>query len=57
MPGKPRKRKDSFDNNHRVMLRRRGLDPANYELVKETYGSVYLRDKRDGSIKIINKQN
>ena len=57
MPGKPRKRKDSFDNNHRVMLRRRGLDPTNYELVKETYGSVYLRDKRDGSIKIINKQN
>lgn len=57
MTDKPRKCKDGLTSNHRVMLRRRGLDPANFELIKETYGSLYLRDKRDGSTKIIYKQN
>ena len=57
MTDKPRKCKDGVTSNHRVMLRRRGLDPANFELIKETYGSLYLRDKRDGSTKIIYKQN
>lgn len=49
--------KRPFKKHQYIMLRRRGLDPKNYEPIKETYGSVYFRDKRDGSIKIINKKN
>lgn len=44
-----------FTSNHRHMIRIRGLDPNNFTLVKETYTSLYLRDKRDGSIKILTK--
>ena len=43
--------------NQKTMLRRRGLDPENYVIVKNTYSSLYLRDRRDGSLKIIFKQN
>lgn len=43
--------------NHKTMLRRRGLNPDNYVLIKSTYVSLYLRDRRDGSIKIITKNN
>lgn len=35
---------------HKEMLRKRGLDPKNYELVKNTYTSVYFRDIRTGKI-------
>lgn len=51
------KKTTTLTNNHRVMLRRRGLDPKNYEFLKETYASLYLRDKRSGKVKIICKQN
>lgn len=50
-------KKTSFTNTHRKMLHVRGLDPRNYELVKETYGSLYIRHKATGVIKIINKCN
>ena len=40
-----------------AILKRRGLVPVNYTLVKETYSSLYLRDKRNGSVKIIQKNN
>lgn len=49
--------KKSFTSTHRKMLQVRNLDPRNYEFVKETYGSLYVRDKRTGTIKIINKKN
>lgn len=41
----------------KIILQRRGLDPKNFELVKELYGSLYVRDIRDGKIKVINKVN
>lgn len=41
----------------KIILKRRGLDPKNFELVKELYGSLYVRDIRDGKIKVINKVN
>ena len=37
------------------LMRRRGLSPKNYTLIKETYAALWLRDKRDGSIKILTK--
>jgi hypothetical protein len=43
--------------NHRVMLKRRGINPDNYLLIKSTYSSLYLRDIRDGSVRIIYKNN
>ena len=45
------------NTNQCTMLRRRGLDPRNYVVVKDTYTSLYLRDLRDGSVKIITKYN
>ena len=46
-----------FKNHHCEMLRLRGLKVKNYTLIKETYTSLYLRDKRDGSVKVITKMN
>lgn len=51
----PKKNPGTLTSNQRQMLRIRGLDPKNYTLVKDTYTSLYLRDKRDGSIKILTK--
>lgn len=51
------KEKKKFLNRHYEMMHRRGLTPKNYTLVKETYAALWLRDKRDGTIKIINKYN
>lgn len=50
-PGKP------LTSNQKEMLRRRGIDPRHYMLLKSTYTSLYLRDLRDGKIKILYKWN
>lgn len=42
-------------SNHRAMLKRRGKDPKNYTFLKNTYASVYFRDKRSGKVYIILK--
>lgn len=46
-----------LSSTHYTMLKIRGLDPKNYTLVKDTYTSLYLRDKRDGSLKILYKKS
>ena len=40
--------RSTFTNNQKVILRRRGLDPKNYEFVKSTYAVLYVRDVRTG---------
>lgn len=45
------------NSNQSKMLRRRGLDPKDFVVVKDTYVSLYIRDLRNGRIKIINKNN
>ena len=45
------------NSNQATMLRRRGLDPKDFVVVKDTYVSLYVRDLRNGRIKIINKNN
>lgn len=50
-------KKASFTANQQTMLRRRGLNPNDWALVKSTYGSIYIRNIHTGRIKIINKQN
>ena len=39
------------------MIRRRGLDPKNYDVIKDTLTSLYLRDRRTGKVKILYKQH
>ena len=47
----------ALDNNQKMMLRRRGLDPKDYVLVKSTYGSLYVKNIHTGVVKIIYKKN
>ena len=54
MPEQVRKYK-KLNTNQCVMLRRRGLNPKNYMVIKDTYTSLYLKDLRNGSVKIISK--
>lgn len=49
------KKYKKLNENQRIMLRRRGLDPKNYLLIKNTYTSLYLKDLRSGLVKIILK--
>lgn len=41
----------------RELLRRRGMDPNHYVLVRDLYSTLYLKDIRTGKIKIITKNN
>lgn len=43
--------------NHKRMIRGRGLDPANYDVIKDTITSLYLRDRRTGKVMILYKRN
>ena len=45
------------DRNQRLMIERRGLNPADYIVLKDTFASLYLKDLRNGRVKIIYKQN
>lgn len=40
-----------------VMIRRRGMDPKNYRVIKDTYVSLYLYDLRFKKVKILYKYN
>ena len=48
---------NGFTSNQLTMLRRRGLDPKDYVLVKNTYGALYIKNVNTGVTKIIYKQN
>lgn len=39
------------------MIKKRGLDPANYTVLKELNYSLFLIDRRDKTIKIIDKRS
>lgn len=39
------------------MIIRRGLDPNNYDVIKDTITSLYLRDRRTGKVMILYKRN
>lgn len=51
------KNPNRLTSNQREMLHRRGINPNNFELVKETYCSLYVRDIRTGKTLIIFKHN
>ena len=39
------------------MITRRGLDPNNYDVIKDTITSLYLLDRRTGKVMILYKRN
>ena len=45
------------NRNQKDMIKRRGLDPEDYLVLKDTFASLYLKDLRNGRVKIIYKQN
>lgn len=47
----------SPNKNHKRMILSRGLNPDNYTVLKELNYSLFLIDKRDKTIKIINKRS
>ena len=51
------KNESTLTSNQKVMLRRRGLDPKNFVLARETYAVLCVRDVRTGKIRPINKCN
>ena len=46
-----------LNHNKKAMLRKRGFNPDDYVLVKQTYASLIVRNIRTGQIRLINKQN
>ena len=36
-----------------ALIKRRGLDPKNYYVIKELNYHIYLRDRRNGIVKIL----
>ena len=52
-----KKKYPKLNFDQRLMVRRRGLDPDNYRLIKSTYGVLYLLDLRYNKVKAIQKWN
>lgn len=50
-------KKEPFKQSHRAMLRCRGMKAKDYEFVKETYTSLYVRNVHTGVVKILQKHN
>ena len=44
-------------SRQRELLKRRGLDPSEYVLVRALYGSIWVKNIRTGIVKIIDKRN
>ena len=47
----------TLNKNQKVLIRRMGLDPDHYTVLKELNYALFLIDRRDKSIKIINKRS
>ena len=45
------------DKKQAELLRRRGMDPKDYVVVKVLYGSVWFKNIHTGYIKIVDKIN
>jgi hypothetical protein len=45
------------DQRQRELLKRRGLNPADFVVVRVMYGAVWFRNIHTGMIKIVNKRN
>lgn len=43
--------------NQKAMLKRRGMDPNHYVVVKDIYSALWVKNIFTGSVKILNKHN
>ena len=43
--------------NQRTMIRRRGMNPDHYVVVKDLYSALWIKNIYTGSVKILNKHN
>ena len=43
--------------NQRTMIRKRGMNPNDYVVVKNTYTSLYIKNIHTGVIKILERQS
>ncbi len=43
--------------NQKTMIRRRGMIPENYRLLKDTHAALYLLDLRYNKVKVVHKWN
>ena len=44
-------------SNQKSILKRRGMNPDHYVVVKELYSSLWVKNVLTGKVKIINKHN
>ena len=44
-------------SRQKELLKRRGLDPSEHVLVRALYGSIWVKNIRTGTVKIIDKRN
>ena len=45
------------DKKQREFLRKRGLNPDDYVVVKALYGSLWVKNIHTGTVKILDKKN
>ena len=43
--------------NQKVMLKRRGMNPDHYVVVKDLYSSLWVKNIFTGAVKVVNKSN
>ena len=43
--------------NQRTMIKRRGLNPDHYVVIKDLYSALWIKNIFTGSVKILNKYN
>ena len=44
-------------SNQKTMLKRRGMNPEDFVLVKDLYSSLWIKNIHTGQVKILNKHN
>ena len=44
------------DKRQAALIKARGLDPRYYTVMRELNYTLFIRDRRDGTVKIIDKQ-
>ena len=43
--------------NQKLILKRRGMNPDHYVLVKDLYGALWVKNIHTGKIKVIDRKN
>ncbi len=49
--------KAKLTSNQKAMLKRRGMNPDHYVVVKDLYSALWVKNVYTGVVKILNKHN